>query len=193
MMDRLKVETTQEYNRFAKLELLKEELPEFLRRISNDDAEVIQVISSLIARISKNVVKASGKETAWVAVRAFTPFDAFDLPRWHRDGHFFSPYSGFAYKFAAMLKGNSTLFLRLPPELEDIFEAQADDHAALAQLLDQTSSRSVPLGCGVFFIVGEPGTAAVHSEPKMSQSRLFFPVMVESEAEIQELDARWER
>ncbi|MCE5315905.1 MAG: hypothetical protein LLG04_00900 [Parachlamydia sp.] len=192
MIDQLKVETTEQYNRFGNLQQLKDELPQFLRSIGNDDIEVIQVISNLIARISDYTVKASGKETAWVAVRAFTPSSVFDIPRWHRDGHFFSAHSGFAYKFAATLKGNATLFYRLPPDLQEAFAAYEDDRTALAQLLSVEASETAPKGYGAFFIVGEPDTAAVHSEPKMDQSRLFFSVMVGSEAEIQELDLRWQ-
>ena len=65
------------------------------------------------------MTKAANKSSAWVAVRAFTPTHEYDMPRWHTDGAFYGlndpyPYPGLVFKFAAVLKGSSTLLYNLP-------------------------------------------------------------------------------
>jgi len=184
------------YGRFGNLHLIRDELPEFLRRIGNDDEEVIQAVADIINRTVQNVVKASNKNSAWVTVRAFTPDDEYDIPRWHIDGQYYGlmspyPYPDLVFKFAAVLKGPSTLLYNLPDDMREIFNSHWDDRLFLSELLDLNQAESPAKGQGVFFIVSDKEIGAVHSEPKIDENRLFFSILIGDESEINELYESW--
>lgn len=191
--DDLDHEISREYDRFGDLYLLKDELPIFLREMGNDDEEVIQTVTEIIARAVQDVTKASNKNSAWVSVRASSPNHEFDIPRWHTDGKYYGPYPypGIVFKFAAVLKGSPTLLYNLPDDMRDIFYANWNDRKFLSELLDLNKAESPKKGEGVFFIVGNEKLGAVHSEPKMGEHRLFFSILVGDESEIDELQQRW--
>lgn len=194
--DNLELETTQQYDRFGNLHLLKDELPIFLREIGNDDEEVIQAVTEIITRLTDDITKGSNKKSAWVCIRASTPNHDFDIPRWHTDGQYFGlngpyPYPGIVFKFGAVLKGPSTLLYNLPEDMREIFNSNWDDRLFLSELLDLNAAESPKKGQGVFFIVADEKIGAVHSEPKMDENRLFFSVLVGDDSEIEELYTGW--
>ncbi len=167
------------YENVQDIALLTEELPVFLCKVGAGDAEKI---AELIHRIAIEVIKASGKETAWVTVRASTASDLFDTPRWHIDGIY---YTGSSLKFAAALIGSPTLFYRLPTEMRAVFKESANHREVLAHLLTDPPVTGEK-GEGAFFRVSDDDKGAVHSEPKMIGSRLFFSVLPGTKAEIAE-------
>lgn len=191
LINQFKIETSDQYARFGSLHLLKDELPNFLRSIGSNNEELIQKITEIIFQIAYNVKEASNKETAWVCVRASIPNHDFDIPRWHSDGYYYAPYSGFAFKFATILKGNSTLFHQLSKDIRDVFDLHFDDREFLSNLIDVNTVESAKLGQGAFFIVGDRNRAAAHSEPKIDGERLFISVLPGNDDEINELYARW--
>jgi hypothetical protein len=63
LIERIKINKTSEYERFGNLEVLKNEIPEFLHRSGNTDDEVNQTICNIIFRTTKETIKAAKKET----------------------------------------------------------------------------------------------------------------------------------
>ena len=112
------VQNDDEFNSFAEVETIPEKLSLFLSSIGHGD---VNTIATLIHRIALNVITASGKETVHVIVRAFTPDDGFDMPRWHIDGVY---YPGSSLKFGAALIGNPTRFY--PPSEVERFQFKLD-------------------------------------------------------------------
>ncbi len=190
-ISKFKVESSGQYDRFGSLHILNDELPSFLQSIGNNRKELIQKITEIISKVVSNVKEASNKETAWVSVRVFTPIHAFDIPRWHWDGYYYSPFSGLAFKFATVLKGNSTIFYQLPQNVRKVFRSHCNDRTFLTNLLERSHIESAKLGQGSFFLVGDMNNACVHSEPKIDGERIFFSVLPGNENEINELKARW--
>lgn len=116
MFDKIEIDECEQYDRYGNLELIKFEIPEILRRNGNVDENLIQSVTDSIWKVVSNVTAAFGKQTAWVCIRTSIPNSYFDVPRWHVDGYFYSPYYGPQYKFAAALKGRQTLFHPLTPD-----------------------------------------------------------------------------
>lgn len=194
--DRLPAPATDDYNRFGDLHLLEQELPDFLKSLGNDSDDVIHTVAKVIARTARQVVKASNKDSAWVCVRASTPTTEYDVPRWHMDGSYYGlngphPYPGLVFKFAATLKGPSTLLYNLPHDQRDLFNAHCNDRLFLSELVNFSMVESPKRGEGVFFIVADDRLAAIHSEPQVHENRLFFSVLIGDKAEIEELYLRW--
>lgn len=190
-LNNIEVTTIKEYDRFGDLNLLKDELPGFLREVTTANEEEIESITNLVANLSESAVQAMKGETGWVALRASVENSLFDVHRWHTDGHFFFPYEGLAFKFTSTLKGDPTLFYPLPEEMRDNFLETQNDRTLWNQQLDDSLALSAQVGQGAIFIVGDPTRSAVHSEPPITQGRLFFSIVVASQSEIAELDQRW--
>lgn len=194
----LKINTTDEYNNYGNLNALEPEVRKFIQSLSPKNKTTAEAASQIIVQIVNDIVQASGQETAWIAVRSFTSTSEYDVPRWHTDGYYYEPRRGNPYKFALTLKGESTLFYRLPATERDAFSAlqrkgteqnQYNRHA-LADLLGRSPealSITKP-NQGAVFIVGSD-IAAVHSEPPIHEERLFLSVLPGSREQIKE----WEK
>jgi hypothetical protein len=183
----LTISDSKEYNNLGNLAMLQTELKAFLKSIGHADENTINLIVLAIDRIVTQSVKASGKETAWVALRATVPSTEFDIPRWHTDGYYYEPRKN-QYKFAIILKGPGTLFYKLPKSMKTKFESleYKDNRPALAKLLNNPARRQqLKLNEGAVFIVGE-GDSGVHSEPPFSEQRLFLSVLPGSNTQIKE-------
>jgi hypothetical protein len=194
--DALKVERAETFDYFYDLEELPAVLPAYFRSIGNDDEAAIDAVTSAVYRIAGLLTQAAGKERAWISLRATLANDAFDMPRWHTDGYYYLPQcenddysSKLVFKFAAVLKGPPTLFYRLPSFARQEFEAHAEDRAYLANWLPSDHIESPARGHAVIFIAGNlyRVAAAVHSEPKMDQPRLFFSIVPGDETEIAQM------
>lgn len=194
----LPVKNTCSYNRFTRLHLMADELPRFLKEeMGSYDDKLNTLAINIVARVTKNVIKALEKETAWVTLRAFAPNDEFNLPRWHTDGAFFKPFHGSQVKFASVLKGSTRLFSRLPPrEREKFLLLNTGSNTERFDLAELIKTSGAPIeqpsaGEGAFFLVGNSSSAAIHSEPPMNRPRIFFSVVAGSYEEIKELAERW--
>lgn len=179
----LKINMTDDYNNYGNLDGLESEVRDFLKTLGKGNDTSAQDVSQLITRLVKEVLQGCGQETAWVAVRSFTPTSAYDLPRWHTDGYYYAPYEGDPYKFAITLRGPPTLFYQLPADKREEFyalqrkgnEQNEYNRQALALMLN-TVKEAISIGQlyqGAVFIVGS-NHAAVHSEPPIKEERLFL-------------------
>lgn len=191
LFDRLKIENTKQYDRFGNIELMKEEIPQFLREIGNRDERLIGEITDVICKVASNVTRAFEKETSWICVRAFTPTNEYDIPRWHTDGNYYAPFYGVQYKFAATFKGSQTLFYPMSKDMRKVYFENHNDREFLSKFFEIKDAESVQNGYGAFFIVGNREFGALHSEPKIDTPRLFISVVPGHECEIEELNKKW--
>lgn len=191
------------------------EVKEFLAGLGNNVETSVQV-SAIIEKCVKASLAASGKEAAWVTLRASVPNKEFDSPRWHTDGYFYAPYQGQQYKIAMVLKGPQTLFYPLADkdrkwfdavqrstqpiyhkdgsiDKEATFQAMVKPRQLLADSLDKKNIVSGAFGQGVIFAVGSDDVVAVHSEPPIQEERLFLSIVPGSPLQIQELQQRWKK
>ncbi|MDF3033156.1 MAG: hypothetical protein K0R76_110 [Alphaproteobacteria bacterium] len=184
-LERMEVKFPEVYNNLGNLETLPIEVTTYIKSLGNENEKTIETVSKLIQRIIHDCVQASGKETAWVTLRASQANSHFDLARWHIDGYYYQPHCD-QYKFAITLKGAGTLFYKLPKQMTEQFFTllQEDNRQALAEILND--SRLVMQGKadqGAIFIVGSDD-AAVHSEPPINEERLFISILPGSKKQI---------
>lgn len=199
-LQQVKISSTEQYNNFGHLDTLQFEVKTFISSLGKGNETLAASVSVLIARLVQDVLRASGRETAWVCIRAFTPTDEYDTPRWHTDGYYYAPYEGESCKFALALKGPGTLFYQETPEGRMQFKVlqqngREDDHynrQPLADLLSQHPERSASPGLlqGAVFIVGSEGRAAIHSEPPIPEERLFLSILPGTPEQIKEWENR---
>lgn len=172
---------------------MEQELPEFLRLIGNEDEALITAVTAAVSRIVKMVTTVFQKETAWVCMRATTLIDAYNLPRWHTDGSYYSPSYGAQYKFVASLKGKPTLFFPLNEEGRKVYRVHESDRLFLADYFPVDQAEFAKRGEGAFFIVSASHFSALHSEPPHDEPRLFISILPGHKCEIAELQENWLR
>lgn len=203
-----------DYNNYGNIDKLEVEINEFIKSLSQENEIIAKEASQLITKLVKGLVQASGKEKAWVSLRPSMPNSAFNLPRWHMDGFFYKPHDIRQYKFALVLKGPSTLFCKLSPDEKktfDILKAKEthkiiqDENGKIIKFEEDMSNRKAlatmissfqaPVTIakpyqGAVFVVGE-SNSAIHSEPSISENRLFLSILPGSKSQIDELRLNW--
>lgn len=117
----IKINSTEEYNNFGNLEVLEPELRQFIQSLGPQNEENAETIARIIGKVVQTIVQCSGPKTAWVVLRSFTPTPEYDIPRWHRNGSYYSSYEENSYKLSITLKGPAALFYNLPNQIKEKF------------------------------------------------------------------------
>lgn len=192
-LNKLHIDAPKAYDNFGKLDYLINELDEFIKSLNLNNIDISQSISTLIKKLVSDVILGFEKETAWVTVRASIATDIWDIPRWHTDGYYYSPYIGEQYKVVITLKGPASLFYPLSNDLREKFyslQFEPENRETIASMLDMSQSISALPRQGTIYIVGS-NYSAVHSEPPIHEERLFLSIVPGSKSEIQELYNNW--
>lgn len=181
------------YHQFGELERLEESIAHFVHEIGSNEIELAADIASQLKKITKEVIEGSQNETAWVCLRSFTPTNRFDIPRWHVDGHYYSPDgpNDLLFKFVVTLVGPTTLFYLLPLELRKSTATAVLNRQYMQNFCKQENIVSPNLGEGAVFRAGQyTALAALHSEPPIHENRLFFSVVPCTEMQLPALKTR---
>jgi hypothetical protein len=192
-LNKIHIDCIKTYDNFGELNLLAQEVKDFLISIGKNDVKCSELIAQLISKLVNEITLGFNKETAWVTIRTTTPTNAWDLPRWHTDGYYYSPYEGGQYKIAIALKGPSTLFYNLSYDQRDQFQSlqfNPENREIIAKMLGTTNLAPIDSEKGVIFIVGS-NNPAIHSEPAIKEERLFLSVVPGNKLEIAELYNNW--
>lgn len=194
-LNQFNIDNTEKFDQFGKLDLLRKNLAAFINDVGNNNHENVETVTEIITRLVKQVITASGKDSAWVSVRSYTPTPSFDTLRWHIDGADYGVggitlYPNLTYKFAATLKGPSTLLYEVTDAERDVLISRFDDRSFLSDFLDLSQAESALPGHGVFFVVGDTARGTVHSEPSLYEERLFISIVAGEKLEIEDLYSR---
>jgi hypothetical protein len=202
LLQNLHVASQAALDNFADLGNLESDLVDFLHTQGNDQ-QTSKAAAAIIQRLVEQSRDAFGAETAWVTLRASIPNSQFDIPRWHTDGYFYEPYQGVQHKVAFAIKGNGTLFGNLTDKWRSAFEECVSRHTypltvemrtETAELMTQHGNIHPTLkNQGVIFTVGDMKRAAIHSEPPITEQRLFLSIVPGSHEQIASLAKRWHR
>lgn len=198
-LESLYINKTTSYENFDRLDVLQEELISFLIELGNSEP-IAKKVARVLERIVKEILIGLTAESAWVAVRSFTPCSLYDVPRWHTDGYYYEPFQGNQYKVVISLKGAGTLFSSVAPSVRRAFNAlqKLEDTEETRQqrarlLAPHSPSSPFVWGQGSIFIVGSPTNAAIHSEPPIKEERLFMSVLPGTKSQIGDLYKRWKQ
>lgn len=178
----------------GKLDLLEDLLVQSMLEMGENDIELVEEAAKELVCLTKRVLKAEGYTNGVVMFRAFVPTDLFQTPRWHMDGNFFRPWGENPPKFVLTLKGPGTLFQPSNCNRELLFNLEAprqldQDRQRVASRFPEQETIKTKTHQGVFFIVGND-YAAVHSEPDITEERIFISIMGATDEQIEEMLVR---
>lgn len=186
-------------NTFSKLE-------NFLNDVGENNSQNILKLNNLIKKIKEIVMLGYEKESFWLTIRVTTVEPFFDIPRWHCDGY----YTGFdrrddLSKFATVLKGPGTLFIKTDADQRDLFintrkeeldkskqrntrpNANLEDDMYRSTLNEKLEGVRLQANNdqAAIFMAGDFTTCGIHSEPKKDTWRMFLSIVPGSKEEIQ--------
>lgn len=191
IFDAIAIAKTQYYNQFGEFSKTEREVAAFLSEIGPNESELVQQVARRINNIVHQIMAVSGKETAWVCLRASIPNDKAENYLWHMDGHYYSsPKEEIQYKFGLTLIGPSTLFYPIPQadkEQRRDFWSNMTHRQYIRELCPLENVIASERGTGMFFMSADKFRAAVHCEPPIDRPRLFFSIVPCSEPQLAEL------
>ena len=145
-----------------------------------------------------------GYEYFWLAIRTFTPTNKYENTRWHTDGRILDTNRK-QFKLVSVPKGVSTMFVEPEQELRNKFlEIQKKRNLEfnanfsnfdevikkygkkIKKLFREEKVYQVKNNYMVEFNLGDPITAAIHSEPDMKEPRIFFSLVFGTKEEIED-------
>ena len=192
LFEKLKVTNLYSGHFVGELQLLHEQFVNAMIQMGNDDKELIEEAATELVNLTHRVLKAQGGDNCTVIFRSSLPMDWFAIPRWHIDGGN-KLNDQVPPKFVITLKGPTTLFQ----------PSNCDKSPTFVQTLDELDKKREelalfysmcdvirPKNCeGAFFIIRN-ANAAVHSEPDITEARIFMSIMSATEEEIKEIRSR---
>jgi hypothetical protein len=160
-------------------------------------------MEKLIIRLIKKVLLGYKMNYFWLAIRISPPNNHFDIPRWHKDGTFFTgDNDNGCFKFITTLKGPGTLLIKSTKKINKIYgqiledkftemrkyktiqeKIKIDDNfrPIFAKKFVKEKYIQAKNNDGILFYTGFPhDNAALHSEPKMDTSRIFISILPSS-------------
>ena len=182
----------------------------YIQSIGGNTKTCINGMEKLIIRLIKKVLLGYKMKYFWLAIRISSPNKNFDIPRWHKDGTFFTGDNDIGcFKFITTLKGPGTLLIKSTKKINKIYEKtleekftemrkyktiqekiKIDDNfrPIFAKKFVKEKYIQAKNNDGILFYTGFPhDNAALHSEPKMDTSRIFISILPSSYENIKDL------
>jgi len=204
------------YEHFGSLDNIKD-LKKYLTDIGSNNKTCVNNMEKLIIRLIQKVLLGYKMKYFWLAIRISPPNKQFDIPRWHKDGTFFTGDKNeqSSVKFITTLKGPGTLLIKSTKKINKIYneilekkftemskyktiqeKIKISDNfrPILAKKFSKEKYIQAKNNDGILFYTGIPhDNAALHSEPKMDTSRIFISILPNSLENIKDLQKRWNK
>ncbi len=207
VIDRILIERSLEQFDFygSNPDELKAKLEIYFAEMGENSSEDLATISNIIGRVSEATQVGLKGESTWTMVRVSLPNNDFEIPRWHPDGKYYHSISK-QYKLVATVKGAQTRFAnainqkevtKLQQQESENYDKNAsnpelfntEDIRIRTELAEAVREKEIGIqGQAVIYLVGEDH-AVLHSEPHITESRIFFAVLPGSNEEISQWEA----
>jgi len=199
-----------QFNSYGSGEALVSDIKSYLSELDANSEEDTAQIAWTITRLTTAMKHGFGAEAAWTMIRVSQKSASWDMPRWHQDGSYIVSDGAKQYKLVASLRGPQTLFGEaVDTEQFKTLEYEAaanydrnkfDDDAfhledmRIRQEMQKIVQPKTVLSAGeaTLYLVGDPD-AAIHSEPPLTQSRIFIAILAGSSEQIDAFAKRYSK
>ena len=173
-------------------------------------------IKNIIKNIIHEFLTKTKQESALIHLRIFKPHDGFKVPNWHQDGFYFKGQKKYNIKLLTTLKGKSTLISRWNKEAIDeqdkvfkLIEQKKDNlnktpskkwlnsyesyqESKLESLRVNLSKiiKHEPINYDSAYSYVNGKYATLHSEPDITEDRIFLAVMPNSRENIKKCNMK---
>jgi len=173
-------------------------ITDFLQNIGNNTITNINKLEQIIRKMIIKVLKVYKFDNFILDIRVSLPNNKFDIVRWHKD----YGYGNKTSKFAVVLQGPGTLFIKSTKEVNDIYHKIHDKEVEIkrkqklnfqeqnklrekyrikyANALKKYKITQLNNNQCVIFFSGDRQNninGALHSEPKIDNNRIFISIL----------------
>lgn len=173
--------------------------------IGTNSREDCGIYCRLISDIVQMACSQASCDSCWLTIRAKLPSDEFKVPRFHRDGMFYRLGSNQVQrKFLLTIKGPGTLVSEPNKETTDKFfdllydpvdEFDIEKRKQLVEILGPDGPVQLTNNQGAWIITHQNNAnrdrATIHSEPHITQPRLFLSILPGTNDEIESIRPRF--
>ena len=204
------IEKESSYNYYGLIDkkILIEQIKLFLLQIGKNSLNNCKKITNLLYALIKEVtIDIYHRNFAWILIRIMLPNENDDknylIPRFHVDGKYFNfkdKTNLGQTKFITTLKGAGTIFVDSNKQIRDIYydfivknldrEENMQYRIELMNLLESAKKINLKNNEGAIFKNCDKNLAAIHSEPYITEPRIFLSILPGNEEEINELYER---
>jgi hypothetical protein len=170
----------------------------FLQNVGSNSITNINKFEKIIRKMIINILKVYKFDNFILDIRVSLPNNNFDIVRWHKD----YGYGNETSKFAVVLQGPGTLFIKSTKEVNNIYHKIHDKEVAIRRKKKLNFQEQNELrekyrikyansfkkykitqpnnNQGVIFFSGDRQkniNGALHSEPKIDNNRIFISIL----------------
>jgi len=204
-IQRLNIKETKAFNHFGYNHNLQfDQLVDYFKSLSSNIYEDCIIYSRLIFNLINLVSQIKSNTSCWLVIRSSIPNDDFKIPRFHKDGTYYSTKENeIVQKFILTIKGPGTLICEPSEQGQQKFDevfyntnntfSDLEIREKLAHALIDEHIHQLTNNQGCFFTIGSDLKSSIHSEPNITQPRLFISILPGTFEQIEELRIRWNR
>lgn len=204
LFDRINIKNKTNYEYLGNSRNLKEkEVLDYLDKIGDNKKTDIKKVFCYIVKTIKIMTNKFGFDHFWLIIRSLPPDDTYKNFRWHSDGNMFKNSNRRQFKLVSVPKGEGTLFvepdMKTRKKFYKIYDEQHTEFTPDLSNFKQVINKFGPLLNNVLrkievkqfknnyiaeFNVGDREIGAIHSEPDITEERLFFSIVLGTKEEI---------
>lgn len=204
----IKINHSNNYNFFGNIDNLiciesddLTNLIEFICLIGKNTKDLAKELVEIIKNILKTLSLGYEKKYCWLTIRSFIFTDFFQIPRFHCDGKYFKEYPEPQTKFVFVLKGSGTIFIKPNKQVKQIYNEyltqsfnnikpslnSIEGRELLDKELKKINAKQLQINNkqGLIFLSGHQN-CLIHSEPNITEPRLFLSIVFADEPNIDE-------
>lgn len=206
-LNNLSVNRDKAWHHFGDHENMLQSLVEFFITIGNQVDDAYKA-AGIVQKMSEKTLRDINAPAGWILLKSLLKRERQDVLSWHIDSYYNT--SGWDIKIVCTLKGPGTLFAVVDNDMrakflktrcnttyydkniQDRHKHMIEEYQAkVMELFQDCQIEQVGLGQGVLFIVGDPIKGVIHSEPFITEDRLFFSIIPGTKEQIKRLHDKW--
>jgi hypothetical protein len=214
-IDNIKINKSDIFNHYGLFNNISlDEIENFIKEIGNNDVNDCKIISNLLKNLCLEIQSNYPNyiNACWLTIRVSLPNNNFKYPRWHLDGKFYDSKkmieNDIQSKFITSLKGPGTLITVTPDDIKEklnkilldkidrtLPRVEIEQRIKIIELLEKFNKIQMNNNEGAIIIafnnLDNPiKYRTIHSEPNITEPRIFISVLPGTIDEISELATR---
>jgi hypothetical protein len=174
-------------------------LNNYIIKLGQNDIKITNSFIKIIKNLAKVLSLGYNKKFFWLTIRTVMPNDDYIIPRWHCDGNYFdkNKYPESQTKFVTIFKGPGTLLLEKNKDVKETYiKYKTDSSKQKIETIEERTNidlkfkdigaKTIQLNkCqGLIFLSGNIDNCTIHSEPNITEPRIFLSIVFADELNI---------
>ena len=215
MIESIKINKTEKYDFFGNVDDLicaesddLKRLIDYICTIGKNTEELAKEFIDIIKNIVETLSLGYRKKYCWLTIRSSLPNSDYEITRFHCDGKYFSGVQETQTKFIFVLKGAGTILIEPDEQVKQVYWDyltqstdtskplvdinSIEERKLLDEKLKDANAKQLQINNehGLIFLAGCHSNCTIHSEPNITEPRMFLSIVFGDESNINKLKNR---